>query len=114
MTDLFAIADGLDAVARGEKGNPAVVAKAAARIAEVQLPHASLSAVEKNSFTYGYWSEKHIEAERKMNLKAELDHAAGDGKRLADIRGNLAPLLRDSLVGLNYAYYAPRVRRSFR
>jgi hypothetical protein len=107
VTDLFAIADGLDAVARGEKGNPAVVAKAAARIAEVQLPHASLSTVEKNSFTYGYWSEKHIEAERKMNLKAELDHAAGDAKKLADIRGNLAPLLRDSLVGLNYAYYAP-------
>jgi len=107
VTDLFAIADGLDAVARGEKGNPAVVAKAAARIAEVQLPHSSLSTVEKNSFTYGYWSEKHIEAERKMNLKAELDHAAGDARKLADIRGNLAPLLRDSLVGLNYAYYAP-------
>jgi hypothetical protein len=107
VTDLFAIADGLDAVARGEKGNPAVVAKAAARIAEVQLPHASLSSVEKNSFTFGYWSEKHVEAERRINLKAELDRAGTDPKKLADIRGNLAPLLRDSLVGLNYAYYAP-------
>ena len=33
VTDIFAIADGLDAMARGEKGNPAVVAKATARIA---------------------------------------------------------------------------------
>ena len=107
VTDLFAIADGLDAVARGEKGNPAVVAKAAARIAEVQLPHASLSSVEKNAFTFGYWSERHVEAERKINLKAELDRAGTDPKKLGDIRGNLAPLLRDSLVGLNYAYYAP-------
>jgi hypothetical protein len=107
VTDLFAIADGLDAVARGEKGNPDVVAKAAARIAEVQLPHASLSSVEKTTFTFGYWSERHIEAERKINLKMELDRAGADPKKLADIRGNLAPLLRDSLVGLNYAYYAP-------
>jgi hypothetical protein len=107
VTDLFAIADGLDAVARGEKGNPAVVARAAARIAEVQLPHASLSSVEKNTFTFGYWSERHIEAERKINLKAELDRAGADAKKLSDIRGDLAPLLRDSLVGLNYAYYAP-------
>jgi hypothetical protein len=107
VTDLFAIADGLEAVARGQKGNPAVVAKAASRTAEVQLPHASLSTVEKTTFTFGYWSERHIEAERKINLKAELDRAGGDAKKLGDIRGDLAPLLRDSLVGLNYAYYAP-------
>ncbi|MGA2184438.1 MAG: hypothetical protein ABSH47_15560 [Bryobacteraceae bacterium] len=107
VTDLFAIADGLDAVARGEKGNPAVVAKAAARIAEVQLPHAALSSVEKNAFTFGYWSERHIEAERKVNLKVELDRAGADARKLSDIRGDLAPLLRDSLVGLNYVYYAP-------
>jgi hypothetical protein len=107
VTDLFAIADGLDAVARGEKGNPAVVARAAARIAEVQLPHASLSSVEKTLFTFGYWPERHIEAERRINLKAEMDRAGADAKKLGDIRGDLAPLLRDSLVGLNYAYYAP-------
>ena len=107
VTDLFSIADGLDAIARGEKGNPAVVAKAAGRISEIQLPHTSLSPAEKNTFTFGYWSERHIEAERRNNLKAELDRAGGDAKRLAEIHGYLAPLLRDSLVGLNYIYYAP-------
>ena len=105
ISDLFAIADGL--AAHGEKGNSALVAKAAARIADVQLPHASLSSVEKNVFTFGYWSERHVEAERKMNLKAEIDRAGSDARKLAEIRGDLAPLLRDSLVGLNYAYYAP-------
>ena len=107
ITDLFSIADGVDAMARGEKGNPAVVAKTAGRIAEIQLPHSSLSTAERNAFTFGYWSERHIENERRNNLKAEIDRAGGDPKKLAEIHGYLAPLLRDSLVGLNYAYYAP-------
>ena len=36
-----------------------------------------------------------------------IDRAATDPKKLDEIRGLMAPFLRDSLVGLNYVHYAP-------
>ena len=107
LTTIFDLVDNLEGVSRGEKTNPALIAKAAARIGEINLPRGSLSTVEKNALAFGYWSEKHIEAQRKLNLRAIIDHAATDPKRLQDVRGLLEPFLRDTLVGLNYAHYAP-------
>jgi hypothetical protein len=56
---------------------------------------------------FGYWTERHIEAERKLNLRAAIEKAAGDAEKLKDARGLLAPLLRDTLLAFNYAHYAP-------
>ncbi|MGD0200661.1 MAG: hypothetical protein ABSD27_07930, partial [Bryobacteraceae bacterium] len=36
-----------------------------------------------------------------------IERAQGDAERLRDVRGLLAPFLRDTLVGLNYVHYAP-------
>ena len=36
-----------------------------------------------------------------------VERAGADPAKLADVKGALAPLLRDTLVGLNYAHYAP-------
>ncbi len=38
------------------------------RLQETQSLHASLSPSERSSMSYGYWSEKHIEQERKLNI----------------------------------------------
>ena len=45
--------------------------------------------------------------ERKLNLRAMIDKAAKDPEKLKDIRGQLAPTLRDTIVGYNYIHYAP-------
>ena len=45
--------------------------------------------------------------ERKLNLRAAIEKAAGDAEKVKDIRGLLAPLLRDTLLAFNYAHYAP-------
>ena len=66
-----------------------------------------MSGIEKNSLSFGYWSEKHIEAQRKLNLRAFIDRAATDPKKLDEMRGLMAPFLRDTLVGFNYVHYAP-------
>jgi hypothetical protein len=89
------------------KGRPDPVAVRAvrdqlARFAEVQSLHGSLSAEEKSTLAYGYWSERHIDQERRFNLETLVKDA-----QKKDPRGELAPFLRDSLVGLLYAYYAP-------
>ncbi len=102
---IFDLVDNLESISRGEKANTALINKTAARISEIQLPRAGLSTAEKNALSFGYWAEKHIEAERKLNLRALIDRS--DPKKLDDIRALLAPFLRDSLLGLNYAYYQP-------
>jgi hypothetical protein len=63
--------------------------------------------VEKNAMAFGYYVDKHVDDERKVNLRAIIDKAAKDPEKLRDIRGQLAPTLRDTLVGYNYLHYAP-------
>ncbi len=107
LDTLFQLADHLESIAKGEKLNPALVNKLSSRISEIQLPRASLSANEKNAMGFGYWTERHIDAERKINLRAAVEKAAADPEKLKDVRGALAPLLRDTLLAFNYAHYAP-------
>lgn len=72
------------------------------RLEEAETLRGSLSAPERNSYTPGYWGERHIIQERKVNFDAL---AKGTEKR--EPHAVLAPFLRDSLVGILYAYYAP-------
>jgi len=72
------------------------------RFAESETARGSLSQEERNSFALGYWSNRHIEQERKFNLERTLKTPE---KR--DLREALLPFLRDSLVGLLYSYYTP-------
>ncbi len=106
LSTLFDLADNLESVSHGEKLNTALTAKLAARISEIQLPRNSLSP-EKTSLAFGYWSDRHVDGERKLNLRPAIEKAAGDAQKLKDMRGALAPLLRDTLVGFNYIHYAP-------
>lgn len=104
---LFELADNLQGVAKGEKLNARLAQRLASRVGDIDLPRSSMSGVEKNSIAFGYWVDRHIDDERKLNLRAVIDKAAKDPEKLKDIRGQLAPALRDTLVGYNYIYYAP-------
>jgi hypothetical protein len=107
LTTLVQLDDHLQTLGHGGKLDIALANKLASRVSEIQLPRTSLTTVEKNSFAFGYWTEKHVEAERKANLRASIDRAAGDAEKLQEVRGLLAPFLRDTLVAYNYAHYAP-------
>ena len=107
LSTIFELVDQMEGLGKGEKANMALINRTAARISEIQLPRTSLSTTERNALSFGYWSEKHIEAQRKLNLRAMIDRAASDPKKLDDFRALMAPFLRDTLVGLNYIHYAP-------
>jgi hypothetical protein len=107
LDTLFQLADQLEGAARGEKLNSTLVARLAGRISEIQLPRPSLSTAEKTTIAFGYWVDKHIEDQRKLNMRAAVERAGNDPEKLKDLRGTLAPLLRDTLLAFNYAYYAP-------
>jgi hypothetical protein len=107
LQNIFELDDNLQAVAKGGKLDVALAKKLATRISEVQLPRAALSSQERNNLSFGYWTEKHIDNQRKMNLAGAIEKAANDAEKLKELRGNLAAVLRDTLVGYLYAYYAP-------
>ena len=105
LDDLFDVANHLDALAHGEKLNTALLNRLATRIAAIPVARANLSPIEKNALAFGYWTEKHLENERKLNIRVTIEKLSGD--KLRDVRGLLAPFLRDTLVAYNYAHYAP-------
>jgi hypothetical protein len=102
VDNLFAIVDGLQ-----NGGNAAAVQKLAAKVGELQLPRAPLTGVERNALAFGYWTEKHIESQRRLNLRAAIEKAGNGPDRADDLKAVLAPMLRDTLVAYNYAHYAP-------
>lgn len=72
------------------------------RTQETETLHASASHEERSSLAQGYWSDRHIDQERKFDLDTLLK--SGDKK---DAKVQLAGFLRDTMVGLVYCYYAP-------
>ncbi len=92
-----------------ESGKPvaAQTNKLAARIAEIPIPRPPLTTNERNSLGFGYYSERHLDAERKTNLRASIERAGGDPVKIKELAGDLAPMMRDTLLAFNYAYYAP-------
>jgi hypothetical protein len=107
LDTLFALADNLESIPKGEKLNTGLVSKLASTLSEIPASRASLTGVEQNAMGYGYWTDKHIESQRKLNLRAAAERAGADAEKLKELRGLLAPLLRDTLLGFSYAYYAP-------
>jgi hypothetical protein len=107
LSVLFEVADHAESLSRGGKLNTALVNRLTTRLAEIEPPRATLTSVEKNAAAVGYWPERHIEDQRRLNLRAMIDRAGADPEKLQDVKGHLAPMLRDTLVGLNYLYYAP-------
>ncbi len=105
LDELLELGRHLEGVAKGEKLNTALVNRVATRISDIPLGRGGLSPIEKSALSFGYWTEKHIDAERKLSLRIAVEKAQGEKAR--DVRGLLAPFLRDTLVAYNYAHYAP-------
>ncbi len=90
-----------------QKLPPAQVNKLIARLSEFRIPRPPLSTIEKNAMGFGFWTDRRLDEERRLNLKASIERAAGDAARLKELTGLLAPVLRDTLLAFSYAYYAP-------
>jgi hypothetical protein len=107
LKTLFDLSDQLEAVAKGEKPNTALLNRLSARVSDLNLPKSMLSTQEKNSYAFGYYVDRHVDAQRKLNLRGAIEKAAGQPEKLRELKGVLAPYLRDTLVGLLYIHYAP-------
>jgi hypothetical protein len=101
LDKIYAVADTLSQPAPNKKVLGSVNGELS-RFEEAQSLRNSLSGAERNLLALGYWSERHIDQERKLDLESLAK--ANDRK---DARGKLTPFLRDTLVGFLYAYYSP-------
>ena len=106
LDTLFGLAENLEAMPK-EKMNTALANRLTASLGEIGSPRAALTGAEQNAMGFGYWTDKHIESERKLNMRVAMERAGADAEKLKDLRGLLAPLLRDTILGFSYAYYAP-------
>jgi len=91
LETLLGIVERLDAAAASnQKPDMAQLAKLANRVTEVQLPRSSMTVREKTEMAAGFWSDRHIDAQRKLNLRAAIDKAGSDPQKLRDVRALLA------------------------
>ncbi len=107
LNTFFDLDDQLARLGKGEKADTAALNRLAAKVSDLNLPKATLSTAERLSSAFGYWVDHHIDSERKLNFRASLDKVQGSPDKIRDLRGLLSGSLRDSIVGLVYAYYAP-------
>ncbi len=108
LDTLFALSDGLHGMAEagGGGGKSDGLLPLAAELREFDLPHPIFTNGEKVSWAPPNYTNHHAELQVRTDL-AKIIQAPGSRVQLETARGQLAPFLRDTLVGLNYAYYEP-------
>jgi len=105
LDTLLALGNGLDQVERGNE--PATnLLPLAHQLTEFEMPRPIFTGGERAEWASGVFNDRHTDLEMHTGIQKILQSSPSAGQ-LEDARGQLAPFLRDSLVGLNYAYYEP-------
>jgi len=105
LDTLFALSDGLDKMANGGARDSSLVGLAG-ELREFEMPRPIFTANEKITWAPGIYRSHHAELQVQTDL-SKIIKTSSSRAQLEAARGQLAPFLRDTLVGLNYAYYEP-------
>ncbi len=105
LDTLFALSDGLNQMAQGHQPTEHLLALAE-ELRDFELPRQIFSKSEKVTWAPRDNTGHHAELQAKTDLTKVIETPSTPAQ-LEAARGKLSPLLRDALVGLNYAYYEP-------
>lgn len=108
LDTLFALADGLDRVADGQAAAVTLL-PLAAELRDFELPRPLFSNRERTEWAAGgniATDNPHTALQARTDW-TRLLNSAPNPRQLAEARSQLAAFLRDTLVGLDYAYYEP-------
>jgi hypothetical protein len=105
LDTLFALSDGLNEMGQGKPAAAGLLALAG-ELREFEMPQPIFTSSEKISWAPAIYSSRHAELQVRTDL-TKVIKSPGSRAQLEAARGQLAPYLRDTLVGLNYAYYEP-------
>jgi hypothetical protein len=105
MDTLFALDDGLRNPGQIEK-NKDRLAGLAGELREFEMPQPIFTSRERTEWAAGTYNNRHTELEMRTDL-VKVIRSPESPKQIEAARGQLATFLRDTLVGMNYAYYEP-------
>src|SRR5256714_1402535 len=105
LDTILALGDGLHEVAQVRAENSRLL-PLAAELREFEMPQPIFKNSEREQWAAGIYNNRHTEMQMRTDL-AKVIKSPSSPEQLAEARGQLASFLRDSLVGLNYAYYEP-------
>ncbi|MGC2193153.1 MAG: hypothetical protein WA628_00660 [Terriglobales bacterium] len=105
LDTLHAIGDGLQDKIQGKPVDP-VLATLAEQLREFEMPRPIFKGSERSEWAAGIYNNSHTDAEMRADLAKVLSSSASRSQ-IEDALGDLALFQRDTLVGLNYAYYEP-------
>jgi hypothetical protein len=105
LDTLFALYDGLDEMAHGSAEGDSLLPLAGS-LREFELPRPIFTASEKVAWAPEIYTSRHAELQVRTDL-TQVIRQPGTPAQLEAARAQLTPFLRDTLVGLNYAWYEP-------
>jgi hypothetical protein len=106
LDTLLTVGNALAEKARGQQPQEYVTALAS-QTREFQMPRPIFSNGERSEWAAGIYNNRHTDLQMKTDIPKVLKSPSSSAAQIEDARGQLASFLRDTLVGLNYAYYEP-------
>ena len=106
LDTLFALSDGLTEMQKGSPKSTDSLLALAGELREFEMPRQIFTNSEKVNWAPTVYTSHHAELQVQTDL-TKVIKTPGTRAQLEAARGQLAPFLRDTLVGLNYAYYEP-------
>ena len=105
LDTLFGLYDGMTEMAHGTTTGTALM-PLAENLREFEMPRPIFTGSERSSWAPDVYTSRHAELQVRTDLTKVLK-SPPTPSQLEASRGRLTPFLRDTLVGLNYAYYEP-------
>jgi hypothetical protein len=105
LDTLFSLFDGLAEMEHGAHVGDRLL-PLAGNLREFEMPRPIFTGSERSSWSPIVYTARHAELQVRTDLTRILKSSANP-QQLESARGQLTPFLRDTLVGLNYAYYEP-------
>lgn len=105
LDTLFGLYDGLTQMAHGAKVGDNLLALAG-NLKEFEMPRPIFTGGERSDWSPMVYTSRHAELQIRTNL-TKIIQSAHTPAQFEAARAQLTPFLRDTLVGLNYAYYEP-------
>jgi hypothetical protein len=105
LDTLLSLGRGLKELANGD-GSSSSLIPLAGELAEFEMPRPIFTSSERTEWAAGIYNNRHTELQMQTDLTKVLK-SQPTRAQLEESRGQLSSFLRDTLVGLNYAYYEP-------
>lgn len=105
LDNLFGLYDGMSEMAHGSASGSELL-PLAENLREFEMPRPIFTGNERTTWAPIVYTSRHAELQVRTDLTKILKSSATPSQ-LEAARGQLTPFLRDTLVGLNYAYYEP-------